>query len=287
MKFPSILFMLLVCLPNVAFAWTWFQNTEQQAKTAFEQEQYNEAAKLFNDPYKRGVALYREGQYAAAAEAFDKVTNPKSKLKAQYNLGNAHFQQNDYEKAIKAYEQVLAEQPTHEDARFNLELAKKQMEQQSQSQQSEQNDSEQSEQNKENSSESEQQNGQNEQGNESEASEQNQSQQGQQNEQNQQQQSPSDNETEQDDASQQAQSAQEAEQDSENAEQQAQQMSEENQDEMAENGGASSDEQIYSETDMMADALLNRIAENPQQLLKGQFYIDAHNANTKQPEKPW
>jgi len=39
--------------------------------------------------------------------------------------------------------------------------------------------------------------------------------------------------------------------------------------------------------DVMADTLLDRIEENPQQLLRGQFYIDAQTANTTTPQQTW
>jgi hypothetical protein len=45
--------------------------------------------------------------------------------------------------------------------------------------------------------------------------------------------------------------------------------------------------QIVNETDLMADALLNQISENPQQLLQRQFYLDARRIDAKQPDKSW
>ena len=118
--------MMLYCVPPV-FALNWFQTQEQQAQTAFQKGQYHEAAQLFHDPYRRGVALYHEGQYAQAAEEFSKSTRPEVQWDALYNLGNAYFQQGQYDKAMEAYQKVLVHQPDHEDASHNLQLAKKRL----------------------------------------------------------------------------------------------------------------------------------------------------------------
>ncbi|MCK5877692.1 MAG: tetratricopeptide repeat protein, partial [Candidatus Marithrix sp.] len=115
---------LLLSISSIAHANSWLQNSEQQGEAEFNQENYSQAVELFDDPYKRGVALYKDGQYVAAAEAFNNVERSEVSLDAQYNLANSYFQQKEYEKAIKTYEQVLATQSDHADARHNLKLAK-------------------------------------------------------------------------------------------------------------------------------------------------------------------
>ena len=55
---------------------SWFENSEQAANRIFQQGDYAQAAAEFDDPFRRGVALYRAGRYADAAEAFDKVESP-------------------------------------------------------------------------------------------------------------------------------------------------------------------------------------------------------------------
>lgn len=102
----------------------WFLNQEQQAVYLFEQGRYAEAAEYFPDPFRQGVAWYRAGEYERAADAFSQVENPQLKEKARYNLGNAYFQQQQFEKAIDAYQQALQVNPNHQDAQHNLNLAK-------------------------------------------------------------------------------------------------------------------------------------------------------------------
>ncbi|MGD8931280.1 MAG: tetratricopeptide repeat protein, partial [Chromatiales bacterium] len=116
-------FTLLLLLPGIAQA-NWFQNTEQQAESAYNRGLYGDAAKLFEDPYRRGVAKYRMGDYAGAEEDFSVVEREEVQLSARFNLGNARFKQDDYQGAIEAYEAVLQAEPEHADARYNLALAR-------------------------------------------------------------------------------------------------------------------------------------------------------------------
>nr|MBS0020721.1 tetratricopeptide repeat protein [Gammaproteobacteria bacterium] len=103
----------------------WRMTAEQRARAYFAEGAYEAAAAEFQDPYRRGVALYRAGRYRAAAQAFAAVARAEVQLDARYNLGNARFQLAEYERAIEAYEAVLAHDPGQDDARHNLELAKR------------------------------------------------------------------------------------------------------------------------------------------------------------------
>lgn len=79
--------------------------------------------------YNLGVATYRQENYERAetifAEAVNKAKTANLKEKSLYNLGNAQFKQENYESAISSYEAALGINPNDQDARFNLELAKK------------------------------------------------------------------------------------------------------------------------------------------------------------------
>jgi len=50
--------------------------------------------------------------------------DPRLRSLAQYNLGNAAFDDGKYDAAIDAYKQALKADPRNEDARYNLELAR-------------------------------------------------------------------------------------------------------------------------------------------------------------------
>jgi Ca-activated chloride channel family protein len=84
--------------------------------------------------YNRGCAAYQNNDYQSAAAAFASVLrrsqDPEIRFKATYNLGNATYKQGDYESAAKYYKQAIADNPSNEDARYNLELTLRALEKQ-------------------------------------------------------------------------------------------------------------------------------------------------------------
>lgn len=113
---------------NDVYALELFKNSDQAAQQQFELTNFAEAAVTFKDPYRKGVALYRAGDYAAAEQQFNASERAEVKVAALYNAGNAQMQQKKWRAAIRSYEQVLKIQEDHDDAIFNLALAKKMLE---------------------------------------------------------------------------------------------------------------------------------------------------------------
>jgi Ca-activated chloride channel family protein len=52
------------------------------------------------------------------------------RFKASYNLGNAAYKQGDYQTAVQNFKQALALDPSNADARYNLELALRELKKQ-------------------------------------------------------------------------------------------------------------------------------------------------------------
>jgi Ca-activated chloride channel family protein len=89
-------------------------------------------------------ALYKNGKYAEAAAALAPLAgNASSPLAgpARYNLGNALFQQGRYRDAVTAYRGALDIAPDDLDARRNLEMALRAIEEQKRQQQKQQQQS--------------------------------------------------------------------------------------------------------------------------------------------------
>lgn len=93
---------------------------DQQGRIAFDRGEYARAATLFTDRMWRGIAAYRAYDFLAAAEAFQKVGT----VEGRFALGNAQAQNHAYERAIKAYEDVLAQQPDNAAAKTNLAIVR-------------------------------------------------------------------------------------------------------------------------------------------------------------------
>lgn len=94
---------------------------DQQARHAFERDDFAAAAMLFADPMWKGVALYREGRFKEAAESFALVATPE----ARYNQGNALLRVGDYEEAVAAYQQALQQKEDWPEAEANLAIARR------------------------------------------------------------------------------------------------------------------------------------------------------------------
>jgi Ca-activated chloride channel family protein len=110
---------LLPVQPSQALQWRdlWLRR-DQQAYEAFESEQLEEAAQLFEDPSWQAVARYRTGAYPESAAALENVDGPD----ARYNRGNALARAGSFAEAIAAYDEALQLDPDHADAAYNRQL---------------------------------------------------------------------------------------------------------------------------------------------------------------------
>ncbi|MET3906905.1 Ca-activated chloride channel family protein [Bradyrhizobium sp. S3.3.6] len=88
---------------------------DQQGRLAFDRGDYRAAANLFADPMWRGISAYRAYDFIVAAQEFTRVET----LEGTFALGNAQAQNHAFEKAIKAYDDVLKVQPGHLAAKTN------------------------------------------------------------------------------------------------------------------------------------------------------------------------
>ncbi len=67
---------------------------------------------------------YAEGRYDEAVTAYEAILAEQPSATVYYNLGNAYYKQGELAQAILSYERALRLQPTHKDAKYNLEFAK-------------------------------------------------------------------------------------------------------------------------------------------------------------------
>jgi Ca-activated chloride channel family protein len=119
MPFALVFFLALHAQPASAQGSSWFKNLwltpDQQGRLAFDRGDYAAAAKLFDDPMWRGISAYRAFDFLVAAQEFAHVDTVEGK----FALGNAQAQNHAFEKAIKAYDEVLNIQPRNTAAKTN------------------------------------------------------------------------------------------------------------------------------------------------------------------------
>jgi len=237
-----------------AYAWElkdlWI-NKDTQGTTAFEEENYAEAATLFEDDAWRAAANYRTGNFENAVADLNLLEDAES----HYNRGNALARLNRFPEAISAYEEVLAMAPDHEDAQYNKELLEKLMEEQQQEQQQQQQNSE----------------GDNQEQEQQEGDEQ----------QDQQQQQNQDQQTEQSDQDQQQEQEQEQNQDQQESDQDSE--SEPQEQEMPE---PQEGEEPDSEEEQAMQQWLRRIPDDPGELLRRKFQYQAARRRFEEIQNP-
>lgn len=124
------LLLLVVGLwPPPAPALDWndlWQNREQRAHQALRDDQPRRARSLSRDPWRRGTAAYRAGDFEQAARAFEQLPGAIG----AYNRGNALAQLGDYPQAIAAYDEALQLDPELQEAQANRRLLEQLLEEQ-------------------------------------------------------------------------------------------------------------------------------------------------------------
>ncbi|MFG0379713.1 VWA domain-containing protein [Pseudomonas sp. zbq_18] len=134
------LLMLVSPQPSYALSWDdlWLR-PDQQGQRLLQADQAKQAASRFEDPQWQGEALYRAGDYPAAAERFARDDSATG----HYNRGNALAKSNELEAALDAYEQALERQPEFPQALQNKALVEQLLRQQQQQSQQNQNEQQQ------------------------------------------------------------------------------------------------------------------------------------------------
>lgn len=150
--------LVLLCLPQLAFASSSSALRKYRAGN-YESAQWEYERLLKKKPddprlhFNAGAAAFRREEHETAAKHFNSaLLTPDLELqqRSYYNLGNAQFRLGEdatepqakseqWQGAVSSYESALKLNPTDADARHNLELVKKKLEELKQQQQQQQN----------------------------------------------------------------------------------------------------------------------------------------------------
>ncbi len=124
-----VLALLLILPPRPGFAFGWpdlWWRADQQASRQLDAGHAQAAADQFQNPDWRAAAQYRASDYQAALDTLSGAVGAD----ADYNRGNALARLGRLQEAVAAYERTLKHEPDHADARANLALVRKLLEQQ-------------------------------------------------------------------------------------------------------------------------------------------------------------
>jgi Ca-activated chloride channel family protein len=119
-----ILFIACGLLAAALAVGTWrnpefWQSAEHRGDRLMAKHRYADAAKAYQDPWRIGVAQYRDSQFENAAKTFARVPGAEG----AFNAANAWLMHGQYERAIAGYDKALGMRPGWKDALDNKQLA--------------------------------------------------------------------------------------------------------------------------------------------------------------------
>lgn len=120
----SFLFLMCFssCDSNLHFKDLWLTD-DYKAQDLYNQGKYQEAAPLFSQPLRKGIAYYKSDNYYDAITAFSK----DSSAQGQYNLGLAYYKVGELQLAAMAFKNAESLNPNMKAAVTNLEITQKLM----------------------------------------------------------------------------------------------------------------------------------------------------------------
>jgi Ca-activated chloride channel family protein len=122
---PWILFAASVGLVGAALAFAsihsphFWSRPDRRGDRLLAARSFADAAKAYADPYRRGIALYRAGDYKEAAATFAAVGTPE----AAFNRGNSLVFLGKYADAIASYDRALSLRAGWRDCEENRAVA--------------------------------------------------------------------------------------------------------------------------------------------------------------------
>jgi Ca-activated chloride channel family protein len=148
MKHYTYVLLALLALPAGALADDSYKKTNDKAVDLYNSGEFDQATSLLEEAkegspadqkvnYNLGEAYHQQGEYDKANESFlNSAVGEDSLLRANshYNMGNTEFRKGDYKKAVESYKKSLQMNPRDFDAKYNLELAMKKLQEQEQNQ---------------------------------------------------------------------------------------------------------------------------------------------------------
>lgn len=103
-----------------------FKTRDQQGYEAYQAKAYNNAAALFVDKKWKGIAQYQAGDFQGAIQSFTGLNDVQSR----YNLASSQAQANLLNEAKAGYEAILESNPDFTDAKKDLDIVEKALQQQ-------------------------------------------------------------------------------------------------------------------------------------------------------------
>lgn len=123
-NFRTLLCSLVTLVAGTLAIGTWrypdfWRHPDRRGDALMKRYEYASAAKAYADPWRLGIALYREARFKDAEKAFARVPGAAG----AFNAGNALMMQGRYDAAITRYDKALVFQPGWQEALDNKQIA--------------------------------------------------------------------------------------------------------------------------------------------------------------------
>ncbi|MEM8583832.1 MAG: VWA domain-containing protein [Bacteroidota bacterium] len=129
--------MILLSLSTVSLVAQSSHTLRRQGDRAYIDQDYTNSERLYRQSlqdentaegnHNLGNALYQQGDYEEAAKRFEEAAtlseDEQDRAASLHNLGNARFEQEDYDAAIEAYQESLRNNPGDVATKTNLSIA--------------------------------------------------------------------------------------------------------------------------------------------------------------------
>lgn len=150
MKTRNIYILLVLVFTAVQLSGQSEKKLVREGNNQFEEGNYQEAEieyrkalsekpDYYKGKFNLGDAMYGQENYEESEKIFSELGETAKNLQAKsgswYNLGNTLMQKQKYKESIDAYKKALRVNPNDQDAKYNLEYARKMLNEQQQQQQ--------------------------------------------------------------------------------------------------------------------------------------------------------
>jgi len=113
-----VAFVLVLVLGTIRDQNFWL-TPDQRGDALLRAGKFAEAAKIYTDPLRVGIAQYRNGDFEAAAKTFARVSGATG----AFDQGNAFLMHGTYDAAVSSYDRALGFRPDWKNAEDNKALA--------------------------------------------------------------------------------------------------------------------------------------------------------------------
>ncbi|QTN39031.1 VWA domain-containing protein [Cryomorphaceae bacterium] len=100
-----VIFLLIFTTSCTSDSANWWFTPDYQGQRLSEKERYTDAARLYTDPLRKGVAYFKSGDFESAISAFKRDTTSMG----QFNLGVAYYENGDTLAALMAFGEAYAQ----------------------------------------------------------------------------------------------------------------------------------------------------------------------------------